>query len=161
MVVPNLYFCYLAVFRTYFCFSKHKSRPWVLADHSFFRFKLKAYLFVIKMDGLNRVVVVRLLWVQECVSFSSSAFGWNEDISGDKTKVRLCDGDFWRTLNLGKWAREERLDLNQNEISDLVVVLNLFFKRRYLTVEFGDKRFKISADLAFKLAQQLDLALLV
>ncbi len=51
--------------------------------------------------------------------------------------------------------------MNQNEISDLVVVRHLFFKRGYLLVEFGDKQFQTSADLVFKLAQQLNLVLRV
>jgi hypothetical protein len=51
--------------------------------------------------------------------------------------------------------------LNQNKIRDLVVVRHLFFKGRYLLVEFGDKRFQMSADLSFKLAQQLNLVLLI
>ena len=158
-VVPNLYLCYLAVLGTHFYFCKRISTPWVLADHSVFGFELKVAV-TIKMDSLNRVVVVRLLWVQECVPGSSVAFGWNKDISSDKTKIWLCSGDFWRKLNLGKWACEERFNLNQNEISDLVVVRHLFFKRGYLLFEFVDKRFQMSADLVIKLAQQLDLVLL-
>ena len=51
--------------------------------------------------------------------------------------------------------------MNQNEICDLVVVRHLLFKRGYLLVEFVDKRFQMSADLVFKLAQQLDLVLLI
>ena len=78
------------------------STPWVLADHSVFGFELKVRTITIKVDSLNRVVVVRLLWVQECVPVSSSVFGWNQDISSDKTKIWLCSGDFWRKLNLGK-----------------------------------------------------------
>ena len=98
IVVPHLYLCYLAVLGTDFYFLKRISRPWVLADHSVFGFELKPPT-TIKMDSLNRVVVVRLLWVQECVPVSSSVFGWNKDISSDKTKIWLCG---WRNLNLGK-----------------------------------------------------------
>ena len=158
IVVPHVYLCYLAVLGTHFYFLIRISRPWVLAYHSVFRFKLIAYSVCIKMDSLNRVVVVRLLWVQECVPDSSIAFGWNKDISSDKTKIWLCG---WRNLNFGKWACEERFNLNQNEIRDLVVVLHLFFKSGYLLVEFGDERFQMSADLAFKLSQQLYLVLLI
>ena len=102
IVVPNLYLCYLAVLGTHFYFCKRISTPWVLADHSVFEFELIVRVRIIKMDSLNRVVVVRLLWVQECVPVSSSVFAWNKDISGDKTEIWLCSGDFWRKLNLGK-----------------------------------------------------------
>jgi hypothetical protein len=85
IVVPNLYLCYLAVLGTDFYFFKRISRPWVLADHSVFGFELKEHITIRKMDSLNRVVVVRLLWVQEYVPGSSAVFGWNKDISGDKT----------------------------------------------------------------------------
>ncbi len=100
IVVPNLYLCYLAVLGTDFNFFKRISTPWVLADHTVFGFELKVR--TMKMDSLNRVVVVRLFWVQECVPGSSLVFGWNKDISGDKTKIWLYSGDFWRKLNLSK-----------------------------------------------------------
>ncbi len=100
--VPNLYLCYLAVLGTHFYFFKRISRPWVLADYSVFGFELIVAIITMKMDSLNRVVVVRLLWVQECIPGSSYVFGWNKDISSDKTKIWLCSGDFWRKLNLGK-----------------------------------------------------------